>query len=68
MVGSKTNMRSGIIGSGNQAQSIQMVMNSRSQLSDGSIDKVMMNQNFWLQEGLPSDREHTREQILKEAQ
>lgn len=43
-------------------------MNSRSQLSDGSIDKVMMNQNFWLQEGLPSDREHTREQILKEAQ
>jgi hypothetical protein len=49
MVGSKTNMHSGIIGSGLtptpelRAQSIQMVMNSRSQLSDYSIDKVMMN-------------------------
>jgi hypothetical protein len=45
MVGSKTNMHSGIIGSGGEmkAQSIQMVMNSRSQLSDASIDKVLMN-------------------------
>ena len=48
MVGSKANVHSGIIGSGLaapelRAQSIQMVMNSRSQLSDSSIDKVMMN-------------------------
>lgn len=73
MVGSKGNMRSGIIGSGfnapeMRAQSIQMVMNSRSQLSDASIDKVLMNQNFWLQEGLPSDRDHPNRDLVQTKQ
>ena len=73
MVGSKGNIRSGIIGSGGnapemRAQSIQMVMNSRSQLSDASIDKVLMNQNFWLQEGLPSDRDHPNRDLVQTKQ